>query len=179
MAKRKSKKKNVQMKNSEADLVLNDSIGKNIFLIFCVVVFLLAFYLLTLYITNKNSDDKKDDTTEKSETSISYDKVAAGRSFSVKDGEYLVLYYDFSDEEVLSTYDNLVNTYSGKEEHLSIYKVDMSSGFNKAYVTTGESNKSPTKEEELSINGPTLIHINNHEVVDYIEGEQEITSYLS
>ena len=54
----------------------------------------------------------------------------------------------------------------------------MTNTFNKKYTTTEESNKNPTKASEISVNGPTLMRITNNGLVDYIEGEESIASYL-
>ena len=54
----------------------------------------------------------------------------------------------------------------------------MSNGFNKKYVTDGESNKNPESVDAMSINGPTLIKVNENKVVEYIEGQDAISSYL-
>ena len=53
----------------------------------------------------------------------------------------------------------------------------MSNGLNKSY-SGEESNKNPTKASDIVINGPTLIKFSGNEVVDYIEGVDNIKSYL-
>lgn len=158
----------------------SDIWGK-IFIVLAVIVVFGLFYLLTIYITNKNSTDDNNSSSSSTneETVISYDEILLGRSFSMEDEQYIVLYYDKSDEDVSSVYDSLVSSYQGKEDALRIYTVNMGSAFNKSHTTTGEGNHNPTNASELSINGPTLIMFSNQVVVDYIEGEESITSYLN
>lgn len=175
---RKVSSKNMNMRKIDSGW-LDPEIWGKIFVVLAVLVVLGLFYLLTLYITNKNSDKSDNDEKTKEETVISYNDIILGESFSMSDDDYLVIYYDESDEDVKSTYDGLISSYKGKEDALSIYSVDMSSAFNKKYITTEESNKNPNNASELLINGPTLIHFIGQSVNEYIEGEEAITSYLS
>lgn len=176
MAKGKRNTKKTNLKKIESVGGFDGDIKGKIITVICILLFFGAFYLLTLYITNKNSD-KTDDNEEKV-VNISYDTIMLGRSLSMSNGEYLVIYYDKSNEDINSTYSSLVSTYKTKDEHLTIYTVDMSNGFNKKYVTDGESNKNPESVDAMSINGPTLIKVNENKVVEYIEGQDAISSYL-
>lgn len=177
MAKGKRNTRKQNLKKIESVGGFDGDIKGKIIAVICVLLFFGAFYLLTLYITNKNSD-KTDDNDKEKVVEISYDTIMLGRSLSMSDGEYLVIYYDKSDEEINSTYSSLVSTYKAKSEHLTIYTVDMSNGFNKKYVTDGESNKSPESVDAMAINGPTVIKVNENKVVEYIEGQEAISSYL-
>lgn len=151
-----------------------------LFITLGVAVFLLIFYFLTLYITSKNQEDTgEDNSSTPVEENISSNSTIVGRSLSMGDAEYLVLFYDKKDEDNSSTYSSAASNYRYNSEALPLYEVDMSSAFNKNYVTDGESNKNPTTEEEILINGPTLIRVQNGQVVEYLEGESAITSYLN
>ena len=173
----KNNKKERKINKIEYETAMDSSIKNKIFIVIGILVFLLAFYLLTLYITNKNNP-KKEDSDTKEEVTFSYDEILLGRSLSMQDDEYLVLFYDKSDEKQSEIYDQLYKDYKNKEEHLSIYYVDMSSGLNKKFSTTEESNKNPSDVSEFLINGPTLIRVNNHIVQDYYEGEESIKSII-
>ena len=186
MAKSKKKTNNRKTKNDNSKKIENVGrydleVWNKIFVALGVICFLLLFYLLTLYITNKHSDDSTTTATDdvQVEANISYEEILLGRSLSMSSGEYFVIYYDGSDEEISSDYSELVSNYRAKEEHLPIYFVDMSSGFNKSYVTEEESNKTPATVEDFAINGPTLIKVNENKVVDYIEGLDSIKNQLS
>lgn len=173
----KNNKKEKNINKIEHETTMDSSIKNKIFIVIGILVFLLAFYLLTLYITNKNNP-KKDDIDTKEKITFSYDEILLGRSLSMQDDEYLVLFYDKSDEKQSEIYDQLYNDYKNKEDHLSIYYVDMSSGLNKKFSTTEESNKNPSDVSDFLINGPTLIRVNNHTVQDYYEGEESIKSII-
>lgn len=180
MSKKKSSKKvdkiNIKEEKSKINFIKNNLDNKvvhNIMLASFVVIFFCLFYFLTVYITNKNTDtDKSKDNTDTNET-ISYTDIIVGESFSM-DGEYLVFYYDKSDEDINSQCSEIINSYSGD---LTIYNVDMSSGFNKKY-SKDESNINPSNASEIAINGPTLMKVSDKKVSDYIQGIDEITNYL-
>lgn len=176
-----SKKRRVKTRKNEKKVeVESNSVGNiktKFWAVIGIICFLLLFYLLAVYITTKNSEPTDSDTQDENvETAISYTTTIVGRSLSMKDGDYLVLFYDASDDDLSSTYGGLVSNYAGE---LSIYTVDMSSSFNKTYVTSEESNRNPESESDFKINGPTLIRVSDHKVAEYIEGEESITSYLS
>lgn len=177
MAKKKTqnKQKNISkqidnMSNSNKEWM---KIVRILLIVFC---FLGIFYLLTVYITNNSGDStsstKENDSTE---TEIQYDKILAGSSFSLNDSEYLVIYYDNSDEELSSEISTQLSTYSGE---YNVYTVDLSSAFNKKFISDGEVNRSPKDVSELSLNSPTLIKFKDGVVVDYVESIDSIVEYL-
>ena len=189
---RKSRKEKVlEQQEYEEQISITSNIGNKIIVTLAVLCILGLFYLLAIYITNKHANDGNEsneaqttetstDSSNKSTTgsSISYDEILVGRSLSMSDDNYLVLFYDSSNEDVSSTYSELISNYKNKEEHLPIYYVDMSNTFNKAFAKE-EANYNPTNESEISINGPTLINVVNSQVLEYLEGEEAISSYLS
>lgn len=179
MAKKKSKNKN-KKEMIKVNSKIDSSILNKFYAVIGIICFLAFFYLLTLYITTKNSEDttSNNDSNTNTEATISYEDIMVGRSFSMSDGEYLVLYYDKTDSDISSTYSNLVDTYSQDTDHLNIYTVNMGNSFNSSYTTTDDSNKTPASVSDLKINGPTLIKVSEGTAVEYIEGEEAITDYL-
>lgn len=141
-------------------------------ILFLVLIFLSAFYLLTIAIVGNDSSDNKP-----VETAIQYEEILAGSSFTMRESEYLVVYYDFTDEE-LSELSSVITSYSYLEDSLKLYTVDMSNGFNSNYLTEDKSNKTPEVAEDLAINGPTLIKIKEGKVTEYIEELDSIIEYL-
>ena len=170
----KSKKKNVKKTNKKEEIINSnsefyDKIWNVAMIVLVTILIFSLFYLLTVYITNKNSDDSdKSKDKDNTEETISYTDIIVGRSFNIDNGEYLVIYYDKSDEENASNYTNLISEYKGQENHLNIYFVDMSNGINKKYANASE----------IAISGPTLIKFNDGVVEDYIEGYEAIEDYL-
>ncbi len=170
MANKKKTKRREESKRIE-EVVSNDTnLVDKLFIAGGVLLFILAFYGLTLYITGKNSDEVKE---EKKEVEISREEIIVGRSLSMSKDDYYVVYYDDTNS---ATYDEIIKKYT---KSISLYKVNMSNGFNKKYVTDGESNKSPSKVSEFKINGPTLIKVSKNKVIEYVEGEEAIRTILN
>lgn len=160
--------------------VTDSDIWSKVIIVCVIICVFCAFYFLTVFIskddsssTNSNSSNKK--TTET--TNISYDEILLGRSFSMEDGEYLVLYYDKDDSDLSSEMSSALSTYNNKDSHLKVYTVDMSDALNSSF-TSDEANHDAKDVSEMKISGPTLIKFNNNKIDDYIEGKDEITDYL-
>lgn len=176
--KQKTKKINEEIETDTFSLAKKGIVAVIVLFIF------FSFYILTLYITSKHSEEDASTNYQEPEeqssttTSTSYDDIMLGRSLSMADEDYFVLCYDKTADNA-SDFSTIINNYTSLDDHLDIYSVDLSSSFNKKYLTEGESNKNPTDTSSFAINGPTLFKVSNHSVVDYIEGEEEISNYLS
>lgn len=173
MTKRREEEKKIEKVAGSDNTVLN-----KIYIVLGVLAFIFIFYLLTLYLTSREDNSNVTQPEVSEEAIISYDEIVLGRSLTMDEAEYLVLYYDKGEEKINSKYSVLVTDYKGKEESLKIYTVDMSSVFNRGFKTDKESNKNPKNAEEMLINGPTLIKVKDNSVSEYFEGEDEITDYL-
>ena len=133
-----------------------------------------------MYITNKNRDSSTEDSEDSGEVTISYDEIMLGKSLSMGEEEYFVIYYDKSDEDISAIYDEIVSSYRSKEDVTTpLYFVKMGSGFNKSFATEGEANQNPESIQDFSIHGPTLIRVEGQKVSDYVEGEDSIRGYLN
>ena len=174
--KKKNNKRKVQTKKVEVEESEKFNLQDKLFVVFCIVMFFVAFYVLTLYITNKHTDSSSSDTTT-TESNTSYQEIILGRSFSMSEKEYYVIYYDSSDEEISSTCSEIVTNYRSNHE-TKLYFVDMHSAFNSQYVSE-ESNPDATSAEELLINGPTVIKVVDKAIAEYVEGIDSIQKVLS
>lgn len=172
------KKTNNKKKMYKAEITTNtsfkESISKIIKILVIVLIIFGIFYLLTVYLTNRKESSSKRIV---SEAIIQYEEILAGSSFNMKSDEYIVIYYDKSNDDLKSNITNYITNYQDKENHLSLYTVDMSSAFNNKF-NSSESNDHPSIVNDLKINGPTLIKFINHDAADYIEGVSEIENYL-
>lgn len=170
VVKQKVNKKSVDKKIDTMETSTSREIIKVLRVLFAVVVVLSAFYLLTVWIVGS---DKKE---EKQETTIQYDEILAGSSFGMRDDEYVVVYYDFTDTELTEITSEIYSySYTGVYR---LYTVDMNNGFNKPYATEEKANKSPKSVDELAINGPTLIKFKEGKVEKYVQGTEDIVKYL-
>ena len=147
--------------------------GKRVVIILlCVVLLFGLMYFLTTRILSKEVT-KKRKQSEVTESTIQYEKILAGESFTMEQEEYYVVYYD-------STYTNLsstIATYQADKKDIKLYSVDLNDGMNKKYITDSDINTSSI--ENLKVKNPTLIHFKNKEVVDTITDENEIKDYLT
>lgn len=168
----KSIKKDINKKIEKQPSVVENEWLKIIKIAFIVLIFLSAFYLLTIVIVgNDSSNDNPVETT------IQYEEILAGSSFTMRESEYLVVYYDFTDEK-LSELSSVITSYGYLDDSLKLYTVDMSNGFNSNYLAEDKSNKTPEVAGDLAISGPTLIKIKEGKATKYIEGLDSIIEYL-
>ena len=104
---------------------------KVIIVVSIIAIFFAGFYFLTVYITNNSSSYVRPSSGD---GSISYTEIMVGRSFKMPEKEYLVLYYDRSDSELLNSFSTVVSNYRNDDTKLTLYNADMSSSMNKNYV---------------------------------------------
>lgn len=176
MAKSKKGKKKKVVENVNSVDSFDQELWNKLIIIAFALMFFAFFYLLAFYITDKNKT--KDDNTDTVESSFKYENIVIGRSFDLKDEDYVVLYYDSSNEDISSVYSGLMSSYKNKDGHYPIYYVDMNNAINKIKASD-TSNRNAANIDELAIAGPTLIHFSNGQIIEYFEGEEEITSFLN
>ena len=147
--------------------------GKRVVIILlCVVLLFGLMYFLTTRILSKEVT-KKRKQSEVTESTIQYEKILAGESFTMEQEEYYVVYYDSTDTNLSST----IATYQADKKDIKLYSVDLNDSMNKKYITDSDINTSSI--ENLKVKNPTLIHFKNKEVVDTITDENEIKDYLT
>lgn len=131
-----------------------------------IAAILITSFLISVIVSIAN----KTYTLEKENNKIE-NEILAGQTFNRKDETYYVAFYEFDGEEDLeSTISNIENT--------KIYKVDLTNKMN-SQIISDTSNKKATTIDELQINGTTLIKITENKINDYIEGYDNITTYLN
>ncbi len=185
MAKLKSTgngKKTTQVKSvksksivDEKEFQLTPEMSKTLRTSIVVLLIFFAFYIIATiksdYVAPKKNNQNK-------EADIQYTEILAGTSFNRTEPEYIVVYYDKSDSEddETSELDEAVSRHHSPD---SFYTCDLSIAFNKPYVTSEEANTNPENAEQLAINGPTIIKFTDGHVSEYIQGKDEVISYLN
>ncbi len=166
---KKEKNKIEEVGSFDADL------SKVIYIIVGVLVVFGLFYLITLFVLDRDTSSK----VETPEAEISLDTTIVGRSLSMPEKKYYVLFYDNDNEEVSEEYSSIITdyTYSTDDSRVKLYTVDMSDGLNKNFVKE-ESNSNPEKASDIAIKGTTLMVIEEGKVVDYIEDQTRIKDLL-
>lgn len=134
-----------------------------------VILFLAVSYLIVNILRgNFNFFNKGNLKSEDLDSSM----VMVGTMFNKSDSEYLVLAYDMSDE-LNGYYPALVSTYNGSK---TLYKLDLSSGFNSSFV--GNESVINSDLTKLKLSGPTLLVIKGDKIVSSYTKEADIEKYL-
>ena len=174
MAKNKNKKIEKNIKKDIEKKEVSTEVKQLLAITVAVLLFLGLFYFLTVFILDDDTSTKTDDDTE---VEVQFDEILIGKSFSLKDSEYYVLYYETNDEDISSDMASLVSTYRSSNKDLYLYTVDMSNALNSQFIAD-EANEDASKASELKINGPTLIKFVDGEIDEYIDGIDDITEEL-
>lgn len=107
---------------------------------------------------------------EGKETKYDMTQILAGQTFSKLDKEYYVVFYDFDEQTDITTN---IDSVSKK----TIYKVDLGLGNNKNIISS-VGNANASNASELQVNGPTIIKITDGVNAEYIEGLDNVNTYL-
>lgn len=152
------------------DVVKMIKIGVIVILCFAIIYFATA-------IINGELFGKKEKTAA---PEIQKVEILMGETFEKKDSEYMIMYYDFEDKLYSGLYSALLENYNSVNKDVPMYKVDLSTNFSKKYMAKEEesSNTTPTGISNLKIKGATIIRIKNKQVVKYIEGKDNIKTYI-
>ncbi len=170
------RKRKVEEKNKIENVGSFDTdIFKVIYIVLGVICVFCLFYLITVFVLNKDDNTTKTDK----DVEISLDTTIVGRSFSMPENKYYVLYYDAKDETVVEEYSSTITNYiySTSEDHVKLYTVDMSDALNKKYVSE-ESKPMPEKVSDIAIKGTTLMVIEKGKVIEYTEDKTRIEELL-
>lgn len=174
MGKKVNKKEEKNIKKEIDNKSVSSEAKQLLIVTIVVLLFLGAFYLLTVFILDDDTEDKESDIEE---VEIQFDEILLGTSFSLRDDEYYVLYYETDDEEINSDLSSLVYTYRSSNAEPYLYTVDMSDALNASF-SNEESNEKAAKASELKISGPTLIKFVDGKINKYVDGIDEITEIL-
>lgn len=174
MAKKNIKKEKNSVQHNFSKYELSSEVKSLIIVSVVVLLFFGLFYFITVIILDKDNNSNKNGTDE---VVVQHKEILVGTSFSVKDAEYYVLYYETGDEGISADMSSLVSKYRSTNSDIYLYTVDMSNAFNAAFKSD-ESNRLASKASELKINGPTLIKFADGKIESYVEGIEEITEIL-
>jgi hypothetical protein len=170
-------KKNIKVDNKKIENVGSFDVDffKVLYLVLGVICVFCTFYIITVFVVVKDTKEAE----KNKDVAISLDSTIVGRSMSMPEEKYYVLYYETKNEEVAEKYTSIVGTYqvNASDDKIKLYTVDMSDALNKKYAAE-ESNTKPNDESDIAIKGTTLIVIENGEVVDYIEDQDRIEALL-
>lgn len=180
MTKKENTKKNINKKVSTKSLNVQkkseyiaeatNELKKLLMLIVSVVAILCVFYIATLIVTNKNKMLKysKDEVASQ----ISYTDILASNILE-KDGSYYVLIED-SDDPYIDLYKTYISSYTGKEDNLSVYLVDLNDSLNQKY----KADENDFSNENLKFKSTVLLKIVDRKVESYYQDSTSINEHL-
>lgn len=174
MAKKNIKKEKNSVQHNFSNYELSSEVKSLIIVSVVVLLFFVLFYFITVIILDKDNNSNKNETDE---VVVQHKEILVGTSFSMKDPEYYVLYYETGDDDINVDMSSLVSKYRSANSDIYLYTVDMSNAFNAGFKSD-ESNRSATNASELKICGPTLIKFVDGKIDRYIEGIDEIAEIL-
>lgn len=153
MSNKKLNQKNIY--TSETEMGIN-----YIKIILIILVIVCVFSLITSFVTNK-----KNNKNNSNEVTIQYKEIIAGNILNVSNDEYYVL-LEFENDNYNTLYETYLTNYASKEKALPYYKVDMSKGFNKSYISTDKPNLDTDISSELKFTETTLLKIKSKKIVE-------------
>ncbi len=171
-------KKKKQKLNYEKSYGSDNEVLKIVKILIGVVLFLVVFYFLAMLMTGEIKLGNKG-KQEEAATEIQYDEILAGETFTKKESEYYVFYFNFS-ENIATTYLTYRDGYIGKTDHFPMYMVDLEKGFNTRYITKEDEEREeyPENIDALKVTSPTILKIKDKKVVERIEGKDEVKEFL-
>lgn len=169
-------KRNRVIKKNKANY--DESLVKAVKILGILILLFVIIYIGTAIVTGDIKLKKEEEAKE--EVSIQNEEILAGSTFKMKEKDYIVFYYDYTSVSA-GIYDALYSDYNESEKNVpKMYKVDLSKGFNKAYVSSEEKlNTKPSNVDELQVKNPTLIRIKNNKVVKFITSRDDIKKYIN
>lgn len=151
------------------DLSKKEDASKILYIALGVIAFLgIAFVLVNIINGTWNIFNKKNDYVSEIDSTL----VMCGTMFDKEDEEYYVLAYhiDSTDEQIYSA---IMDKYSDKK----IYRLDLSSGFNKSCVSSDKSVIS-SDLSKLKLTGPTLLRIKDKKIINSYTNKNDIVEYF-
>lgn len=154
-----------------------DEIRKLLIIIGAVCAIMLVFYFITEGVVKHKNDKPKEETPEiKIEPDIQYDHILMGSLLNQKEDSYYVLAYT-EDDEFYQIYEAYLENYNKLDNHLKVYKVNLSDGFNKSYIAE-TSYLEGNNINSIKVAGTTLIRIEEGEIYLSFEGVDAIIGRL-
>ncbi len=129
-----------------------------------------AFYLLTGIITGNIS------FAPEPGVQIQYSEILVGETFNREDDNYLVIYFD-STEEDATLYNTYLYNYQLVEGALKYYTVDMAQSLNQPYKAE-TSTLNVTKASELKIGEVAMVEIKEGQIANVWETKEAVVDYF-
>ena len=163
-------KKKINNKNT---IETNNELVNLIKIIVIVCVILLAFYFITVFVSKKTKGSAF--SNDDSVAVIQYDKIIVGEILNRPNSNYLVLVEKENDINS-NLYQSYLSIYSGKENALKVYNVDLSEVFNLNYV--GNETVLNNGIQNYKFSDTTLIKASDGNISESYIGSEAIENCL-
>ena len=175
---KKQKEKKENIKQARRQLYYNENndsseLSKLIKIVLIVTAIIVVFYGVTVVVTNKAKEAAEKENTK--ETEIQYDSIVIGSMLNIN-GTFYVLIED-EDDVRLNEYTTLIQTISASEDAPKIYTADLSSSFNKGYVS--DKTNYASDMTKFRVKGTTLVRVSDHEITDVYDSHDSIVDELN
>lgn len=174
---KRAKEKKANLKQARRQLYYDnnsegDEFSKLLKIVLIVTAIIVVFYGITVVVTKKASEAVKEKNSEKAE--IQYDSIVIGSMLNIN-GSFYVLIED-QDDSRLNEYTTMLQTIKANEDAPTIYTADLSSAFNKEYLSDDSNYDSDM--EKFKVKGTTLVKIDDHEIEDVYDNYDDIIKEL-
>ena len=169
---RKIKQKQIK----EQPVTLDDNYqAKNMFIIIIIIVVLLVpLYFITTLVLNNNKEEKQP-VTDNNPVEIQTEKILVGQLLNRNNSSYYVIAYN-KDNKMINLFNQYLDDYKKKEEHLNIYKIDLDDGLNKNYIS--ETTNITDDLKDLKLSDTTLFKIVDGKINSYYVGNNDVIDAL-
>lgn len=145
----------------------------NMIKVFSLVLLIFFLFLGITYLVVNKKQDEPDLNVDKE---IQYKNIMAGRILSMPEKSYYVQVINEKDP-YNGLYNQYLSKYSGKEDSLPYYTVDLSDSFNNKYISE-ESNLISNNVEELRFNKTAILKIKDGKIVLAYDEKEKIVEHL-
>ena len=103
-------------------------------------------------------------------------EILAGTALTKQSGEYYVLFYDF-DGDNKELMNKVYAAFDRYDRTMKVFKVNLGSVLNKSYKANSNEEINTSNNKDLKVVDPTLLKINEGNVVNVYSGKDAIVSF--
>ena len=173
-AKKQQPSKKVGKQYYESSKGKNDELSKLIKIVLILLVIFALFYLITYAI---QKIPKKQGVLNTDTNPIQYDEILISKLFKQSNTEYYVL-ITTEDDPDLTVYNEYISQYKEMSDSIRFYTANLNDTFNRNF-RSDTSNLNVETIDNFKVKESSLVHIQNHKVIESFEGRSAIKEKLA
>ncbi len=173
-AKKTQQPKKVGKQYYESSKGKNDELSKLIKIVLILLVIFALFYLITYAI---QKIPKKQGVLNTDTNPIQYDEILISKLFKQSNTEYYVL-ITTEDDPDLTVYNEYISQYKEMSDSIRFYTANLNDTFNRNF-RSDTSNLNVETIDNFKVKESSLVHIQNHKVIESFEGRSAIKEKLA